>query len=138
MKIKNSHLHDPFTKNWTLSHSPKEHTLNISFIFKHCSLNFLFTSFFFLNFWILFYLFIFTQQVLISYPFYTCQCIHVNLNLPVHLTTTPLSPPGVHTFVVYICGFFLIYFYDTLCFFSKLFSKPKQSNHTFSVVSKIV
>ena len=60
----------------------------------------------FLNFWILFYFFI--QQVLISYPFYTHQCIHVNPNLPTHHTTTPtppwLSPLGVHTFVLYICA----------------------------------
>ena len=37
-------------------------------------------------FWILFHLFI--QQVLISHPFYTHQCIHVNSNLPIHHTTT--------------------------------------------------
>ena len=36
---------------------------------------------------ILFYLF-FIQQVLISHPFYTHQCIHVNPNLPIHPTTT--------------------------------------------------
>ena len=30
----------------------------------------------------------FIQQVLISCPFYTHQCIHVNPNLPVHPTTT--------------------------------------------------
>ena len=57
-------------------------------------------------FYILFYLFIFIQQVLISYLFYTYQCIHVNPKLPIHPTTTthhPLSPLGVHTFVLYIC-----------------------------------
>ena len=43
----------------------------------------------------IFYLFILNfiyfliQQVLISHPFYTHQCIHVNLNLPIHHTTTP-------------------------------------------------
>ena len=42
----------------------------------------------FLNF-ILFIFFI--QQFLISYPFYTYQCIYVNPNLPVHPTATP--PP---------------------------------------------
>ena len=61
----------------------------------------------FVCFWILFYLFIFIQQVLISYLFYTHQCIHVNPNLPIHHNTTtrplPLSPLGVHTFVLYIC-----------------------------------
>ena len=46
-----------------------------------------------------FYLF-FIQQILISYPFYTHQCIHVNPNLPIH--PPPLSPLGVHTFVLYI------------------------------------
>ena len=60
--------------------------------------------FIFLNF-ILFIFFI--QQVLISRPFYTHQCIHVNPNLPIHPTTTHppprLSPLGVHTFVLYIC-----------------------------------
>ena len=59
----------------------------------------------FLNFWILFYLF-FIQQVPISHPFHTHQCIHVNPNRPIHPTTThppPLPPLGVHTFVLYIC-----------------------------------
>ena len=32
----------------------------------------------------------FIQQVLISYLFYTYQCIYVNPNLPIHPTTTPL------------------------------------------------
>ena len=41
------------------------------------------------------------QQILISYLFYTYQCIYVNPNLPVH--PIPLSPLGVHTFVIYIC-----------------------------------
>ena len=51
------------------------------------------------------YLFIHTyiQQVLISYPFYPHQCIHVNPNLPIHPTTPPLSPLGVHMFVLYNC-----------------------------------
>ena len=46
-------------------------------------------------FWIFkFYLFIylFIQQVLISYLFYTHQCIHVNPNLPIHPTTTTALP----------------------------------------------
>ena len=42
-----------------------------------------------------------------SYLFYTHQCIRVNPNLPIHPTiapaTLPLSPLGVHTFVLYIC-----------------------------------
>ena len=40
----------------------------------------------------------FIQQVLISYLFYTHQCIHVNPNLPVHPTTPPpaTSPPWYH------------------------------------------
>ena len=49
----------------------------------------------------------FIQQVLISYLFYTYECIYVNPNLPIHPTTTTrqplLSPLGVHTFVLYIC-----------------------------------
>ena len=40
--------------------------------------------FFFLVF--KFNLFFFIQQVLISHPFYTHQCIHVNPNLPIHHT----------------------------------------------------
>ena len=48
--------------------------------------------FFFLNFWILFYFFI--QQLLVSHPFYTHQCIPVNPNLPIHHTTPhPTSQP---------------------------------------------
>ena len=47
---------------------------------------------FFLNFWILFYLFFFIQQVLISYPFYTHQCIHVNPNRPIR----PITPTACH------------------------------------------
>ena len=51
--------------------------------------------------------FFFIQQVLISYQFYTHQCIHVNPNCLIHHTTTttppPLSPFGVHTLVLYIC-----------------------------------
>ena len=41
------------------------------------------------------------QQVLISYLFYTQQCIYINFNLPIHLL--PLSPLGIHMFVLYIC-----------------------------------
>ena len=40
--------------------------------------------FIFLNF-----IYFFIQQVLISHPFYTHQCIHVNPNLSIHHTTTP-------------------------------------------------
>ena len=50
---------------------------------------------------------VFIQQALISYPFYTYQCIYVNPNLPVHPTTTPhhhhFPRLGVHTFVLYNC-----------------------------------
>ena len=38
---------------------------------------------FFLNF-----ILYFIQQFLISYPFYTYECIHVNTNRPIHPTTT--------------------------------------------------
>ena len=59
---------------------------------------------FFFEFYFIYLFFI--QQVLISHPFYTHQCIHVDPNLPVHHTTTtpppPFSPLGVHTFVLYI------------------------------------
>ena len=41
------------------------------------------------------------QQVLISYLFYTQQCIYVNPNLPIH--PTPPPPLGIHKFVLYIC-----------------------------------
>ena len=37
------------------------------------------------------------QQVLISYVFYTQQCIYVNPNLPIH-PTLPSFPLGIHTF----------------------------------------
>ena len=39
--------------------------------------------------------------VLISYLFYTQQCMYVSPNLPIHLI--PSSPRGIHTFVLYIC-----------------------------------
>ena len=45
------------------------------------------TIFIYLFFWI-FEFYFFIQQVLISYPFYTHQCIYVNPNLPIHHTTT--------------------------------------------------
>ena len=35
-----------------------------------------------------FLIYFFILQVLISHPFYTHQCIHVNPNLPIHHTTT--------------------------------------------------
>ena len=46
-----------------------------------------FLSFFFFEFLSCIYFSV--QQVLISHPFYTHQCIHVNPNLPIHHTTTP-------------------------------------------------
>ena len=49
---------------------------------------------FFLFFCFEFYYFI--QQILISYPFYTYECIYVNPNLPVHPTTTPPSSVLLH------------------------------------------
>ena len=36
-------------------------------------------------------IYFFIQQVLISHPFYTHQCIHVNPNLPIHPTTTTIT-----------------------------------------------
>ena len=69
-------------------------------------------------FWVFFsfflncYLFIY---FLISYPFYTHQCIHVIPNRPVHHTTTttppPLSPLGVHTFIFFSLIYLFIYFW---------------------------
>ena len=54
-----------------------------------------------------YFIYFFIQQVLISYLFYTYQCIYVNPNLPVHHTTTTTPPLlsllDVHTFVLYIC-----------------------------------
>ena len=41
------------------------------------------------------------QWVLISYLFYTQQCIYVNPSLPIYCT--PPSPLGIHTFVLYVC-----------------------------------
>ena len=42
-----------------------------------------------------------------SHPFYTHQCRHVNPNLPIHQSPTPTPPPlsplGVHKFVLYFC-----------------------------------
>ena len=56
---------------------------------------------------VLYLIYFFIQQVLISHPFYTHQCIHVNPNRPIQHTPTPtpprLSPLGVRTFVLYIC-----------------------------------
>ena len=51
------------------------------------------------------FIYFFIQQVLISYLFYTHQCIHVNPNLPIQHPPPPppLSPLGVHTFVLCIC-----------------------------------
>ena len=67
-----------------------------------CSFLFCFILFLFLLF-----IYLCIQQVLISYQFYTHQCIHVNPNRPIQHTTIPtplqLSPLGVHAFVLYIC-----------------------------------
>ena len=54
------------------------------------------------------------DSFLISHQFFTHHFIHVNPNRPIHPTTTtttlPLSPLGVHTFILYICVFwFLVY-----------------------------
>ena len=62
-------------------------------------------EFYFLKFNLIYF---FIQQVRISHPFYTHQCIHVNPNLPIHHTTTftphpRLSPLGVHTYFLYFC-----------------------------------
>ena len=58
----------------------------------------------FLNFILLYFL---IQQVRISHPFYSHQCIHVNPNLPIHHTTTTtphhFPPLGVHMIALYIC-----------------------------------
>ena len=76
---------------------------------EHDLANILFCFFCFLFFLIFEFYFIlsFIQQVLISHQFYTQQCIHVNPNLPIDHTTIPTPPPlsplGVHTFVLYIC-----------------------------------
>ena len=59
--------------------------------------SYLFSNLSFLKFIYIFNLILlfFIQHVLISYLFYTHQCIHVNPNLPIHHITnppTPLSP----------------------------------------------
>ena len=56
----------------------------------------------------IFYLFIF----LISHPFYTHQCMHVNPNVPIHHTTTPTHrrfPPlvSIHLFSTPVSQFLL-------------------------------
>ena len=69
------------------------------------------TSFYLFIYLLLLYYYFFNVYFfiyfLIGHPFYTHQCIHVNPNRPIHHTTTPtplpLSPLGVHTFVLYIC-----------------------------------
>ena len=55
---------------------------------------------------IIFYLFIFKQQFLISYLFYTYWCIYVNPNLPVHLTTTT-TPATFPSWCPYVCSLHL-------------------------------
>ena len=67
------------------------------FLFFQLSVNIGFLKFY------IFLFFFFIQQVLISYLFYTYQCIYVNPNLPIHPTSPMLSLFGVHTFVLYIC-----------------------------------
>ena len=51
-------------------------------------------------FWIFefYFIYFFTQQVLISHPFYTHQCIHVNPNRPIQHTTTT-TPRHFHPLV---------------------------------------
>ena len=58
---------------------------------------------FFFNLCMFIYLFIY---FLISHPFYTHQCIHVNPKLPIHHTPTPTPcrfPPLVSMFFLYFC-----------------------------------
>ena len=58
--------------------------------------------FFFFEFYFIYF---FIQQVLISYAFYTYQCIHVNPNLPVHHTTSP--PATFPPWCPYVCSLHL-------------------------------
>ena len=71
-------------------------------------------KFFLLQKWYIMYtvflnliLFFFIQQVLISYLFYTYQCIHVNPNLPIHHTTNPTFPP----WCPYVCSLHLCLYF---------------------------
>ena len=48
-----------------------------------------------------YFIYFFIQQVLISHPFYTHQCIHVNSSLPIHHTTT--TTPRCFPPLVSIC-----------------------------------
>ena len=65
----------------------------------HCPGFHLFNSITFFEFY-----FIFIEQVLNTYLFYTYQCIHDNPNLPIHPTThAPLSPCSIHMSVLHIC-----------------------------------
>ena len=52
-------------------------------------------------------IYFFIQQVLISYPFYTYSCIHVNRNIPIHHTTTPAPHTTFHPWCPYICSLHL-------------------------------
>ena len=49
--------------------------------------------------------FLYIQQVLISYLFYTHRCIHVNPNLPIHPPTTPLPPVSPPCYSLYFKTF---------------------------------
>ena len=53
-----------------------------------------------------FLIYFFIQQVLISHPFYTHQCIHVNPNLPIHPTATP-PPTTFPPWCPYVCSLHL-------------------------------
>ena len=80
----------------------------IGYFFLKCLEEFIaFVEVFFSWIFEFYFILFFIQQVLISHQFYTHQCTHVNPNLPIHHTTTttplPLSPLGVHTFVLHIC-----------------------------------
>ena len=50
-----------------------------------------------------YFIYFFIEQVIISHPFYTHQCIHVNPNLPIHHTTTP-TPCRFPPWCRYICS----------------------------------
>ena len=83
---------------------------------KQAALDLTLFFFLFLNF-ILFIFFI--QQVLISYLFYTYQCIYVNPNLPIHPTTPTSTTPPTSTFppwCPYVCSLYMCF--NGICFLS--------------------